>query len=207
MITAEKLQKFAPGIINAQQHADALEKARQNSSVNTPRRLCAFLGQVYVETAGFTRMEENLNYRNPERLDAIFSAVKSTEDAKALIAKGPEAIANRVYGGRKDLGNGDEASGDGWRYRGSGYKQLTGRYNYRTIGQLIDMDLENHPEWARSPDTAAKVAFAFWDAKKCSPLADAGDIETITERVNGPAKLGLAERREATLKAMDIWPS
>lgn len=206
MITADTLLKFAPHITNATEHADALEKARLDSSVNTPRRLCAFMGQVYVETGGFTRMEENLNYRTPERLDAVFWAVKGTADAKALIAKGPQAIANRVYGGRKDLGNGDEASGDGWRYRGSGYKQLTGRYNYRSIGQLIHMDLENNPEWARTPATAAKVAFAFWDARQCSPLADAGDIETITERVNGPAKLGLAERREATLRAMDIWP-
>lgn len=203
MITAEKLTQFAPRIKNAQQHAEALEKARQASSVNTPRRLCAFLGQIYVETGGFSTMEENLNYRDAPRLDAIFSAVKSTEDAQALIAKGPEAIANRVYANR--IGNGNEASGDGWRYRGSGYKQLTGRANYRSIGQSIDMDLENNPEWARSPDTAAKVAFAFWEARKCSPLADAGDVEGITERVNGPAKLGLAERRNAMLKAMDIW--
>lgn len=203
MITAETLLKFAPHVDDAQAHADALERARLNSSVNTPRRLCAFMGQIYVETGGLTRMEENLNYRTPERLDAIFSAVKSTEDAKGLIAKGPQAIANRVYANR--VGNGDEASGDGWRYRGSGYKQLTGRYNYRTIGQLIDMDLENNPEWARSPVTAAKVAFAFWDARQCSPLADAGDIESITERVNGPAKLGLTERIDATLRAMDIW--
>lgn len=203
MITAEKLTQFAPRIKNAQQHAEALEKARQASSVNTPRRLCAFLGQIYVETGGFTTMEENLNYRDAARLDAIFSAVKGTADAQALIAKGPQAIANRVYANR--IGNGDEASGDGWRYRGSGYKQLTGRANYRSIGQSIAMDLENNPDWARSPDTAAKVAYAFWDARNCSPLADAGDIEGITERINGPARLGLAERRDATLKAMDIW--
>ena len=150
-------------------------------------------------------MEENLNYRNPERLDAVFSRVKGTEDAKALIAKGPQAIANRVYGGRADLGNGDEASGDGWRYRGSGYKQLTGRFNYREMGKLIGLDLENHPDWVRVNPTAAKVAFAFWDAKKCSPMADVGDIEGITERVNGPAKLGLVERRAATARALDIW--
>jgi len=146
-----------------------------------------------------------MNYRNPERLDALFSRVKGTEDAKALIAKGPQAIANRVYGGRADLGNGDEASGDGWKFRGSGYKQLTGRYNYREMGKLIGLDLENNPDWVRVNPTAAKVAFAFWDAKHCSPLADAGDIEGITERVNGPAKLALAERRAATARALDIW--
>lgn len=205
MITAEKLLKFAPNIKDAPAHAAALEAARRESSVDKLRRLCAFLGQVSVETGGFTLMEENMNYRNPERLDALFSRVKGTEDAKALIAKGPQAIANRVYGGRADLGNGDEASGDGWKYRGSGYKQLTGRDNYRTMGKLIGLDLENNPDWVRVNPTAAKVAFAFWDARKCSPLADAGDIDGVTERVNGAAKLALVERRAATARALEIW--
>ncbi len=205
MITAEKLLQFAPRIKDAAGHAAALEAARLDSSVNTARRLCAFLGQISVETGGLTLMEENMNYRNPERLDALFSKVRGSEDARALIAKGPQAIANRVYGGRADLGNGDEASGDGWRFRGSGYKQLTGRYNYRSMGKLVGLDLENNPDWVRVNPTAAKVAFAFWDAKHCSPLADVGDIEGITERVNGPAKLALAERIAATARALDIW--
>ncbi len=205
MITADTLLKFAPRISHPELHAAALEKSRIQSSVNTARRLCHFMGQVYVETAGFTVMEENLNYRNPERLDAVFSAVRGTDDARALIARGPEAIANRVYANR--LGNGNEASGDGFRYRGSGYKQLTGRSNYRDIGAIVKMDLEGHPELAREPVGGAQVAFAFWDARNCSPLADVGDLEGITEKINGPAKLGLAERREATLRAMDIWTS
>lgn len=205
MITPETLRKFAPKVANPELHAAALEAARQMSSVSTPRRLCHFMGQVFVETAGFTVLEENLRYRNPERLDAVFSAVKGTADAKALIGKGPEAIANRVYALR--LGNGDEASGDGWRYRGSGYKQLTGRSNFRAIGAIVSMDLEGQPALAREPVAAARIAFAFWDACKCSPLADAGDLEAITEKVNGPAKLGLAERRAATLKAIGIWRS
>ena len=203
MITADTLRKFAPGIGNADQHAAALEEARAASSVSTARRLCHFMGQVFVETAGFTAMVENLNYRNPERLDAVFSAVHGTADAQALIARGPQAIANRVYANR--LGNGDEASGDGWRYRGSGYKQLTGRNNDRAIGAIVAMDLEGQPDLARDPAGAAKVAFAFWDANQCSPLADVGDVEGITAKVNGPAKLGLAERRDATLRAMEVW--
>ena len=203
MITADTLRRFAPRVANAEIHATALESSRKSSSVITPRRLCHFMGQVFVETAGFTVLEENLNYRDPVRLDMVFSAVRGTEDARALIAKGPQAIANRVYANR--LGNGDEASGDGWRYRGSGYKQLTGRANFRAIGAIVKMDLEGGPDIAREPLAAAKVAFAFWDACKCSPLADLGDVEAITEKVNGPAKLGLAERREATLRAMDIW--
>jgi putative chitinase len=203
MITVDTLLKFAPSIKNADVHAQALEQARLRSSVTTPRRLCHFMGQVFVETGGFTAMVENLNYRDPARLDAIFSAVRGLDDARALIKGGPEAIANRVYANR--LGNGNEASGDGWLYRGSGYKQLTGRSNYRAIGELIDMGLEGRPELARTPETAARVAFAFWESRGCSPLADNGDVEGVTERVNGPAMLGLAERRRATLSAMDIW--
>ena len=143
MITADTLSTFAPRSTTAEVHAAALENARQHSSVTTARRLCHFMGQVFVETAGFTVLEENLHYQNPERLDAVFSAVKGTADAQALIAKGPAAIANRVYAQR--LGNGDEASGDGWRYRGSGYKQLTGRANYRAIGAIVNMNSKARP--------------------------------------------------------------
>lgn len=206
MITTETLRKFAPKIKNPEIHASALEAARKTSSVTTARRLCHFMGQVFVETNGFVSMVENLNYKDPDRLDAIFSAVHGTEDARALIKRGPEAIANRVYAGRR-LGNGDEASGDGWRYRGSGYKQLTGRSNYREIGGMVNLDLEGNPELAREPKAAAAIAFAFWDARQCSPLADRGDLEGVTKKINGPAKLGLPERRAATLRALGIWKS
>lgn len=202
MITLELLCKLAPKGVDLEQHAAALEEARKGSTINTPRRLAAFLGQVYVETAGLTRTEENLRYTSPARLDAVFRAVRGIEDAKALIAKGPKAIANRVYANR--LGNGDEASGDGWRYRGSGYKQLTGRWNYRDMGRITGLPVEDDPAMAREPFPAARLAFAFWDARNCSELADQGDIEGITALVNGPAKLGLAERREATIQALDI---
>lgn len=203
MITAETLRRFAPRAKDRETQAAALEAARGASSVTTARRVCHFLGQIFVETGSFGSMVENLNYRNPERLDAIFSAVRGTPDASDLIRRGPEAIANRVYANR--LGNGDEVSGDGWRYRGSGYKQLTGRLNYREIGQIVGMDLEGHPDLAREYVAAARIAFAFWDARQCSPLADNGDTESITEKINGPAKLGLAERRAATVRALGIW--
>ncbi len=204
MITADVLRRYALKIKTPDVHAAALEAARKDSSVTTSRRLCHFLGQIFVETSGLTTLEENLRYRDPARLDMIFSAVKGIADAEALIRLGPEAIANRVYANRN--GNGDEASGDGWRYRGSGYKQLTGRRNFRDIGRIVGIDIETNPEMARDPVAAARIAFAYWDACKCSPLADAGDVEAITEKVNGPARLGLVERRAATLRAIGFWP-
>lgn len=203
MITPETLRKFAPKIKDPEIHAAALEAARTNSTVTTPRRLCHFMGQIFVETGGFTSMVENMRYRDPARLDGLFKAVRGIEDARALIRLGEQAIANRVYANR--LGNGNEASGDGWRYRGSGYKQLTGRSNYREIGNLVGVDIETHPELARDPQAAANIAFTFWDVRGCSPLADVGDVDGITAKINGPAKVQLAERRAATFRALGIW--
>lgn len=120
-----------------------------------------------------------------------------------MIAKGPQAIANRVYANR--LGNGNEASGDGWKFRGSGYIQLTGRANFRRFGTIAKLELETDPEMARNIAGAAKIAFAFWDGTGCSPLADKSDVEGITAKINGPAKLALAERQAATTRAMGIW--
>jgi putative chitinase len=204
MITAESLRTLCRQMSDeaAEKHAAALEKARQQSSVDTARRLAHLMGQLFVECGGFTKLEEGFNYR-PERLDAVFKAVKGIDDAKALLAKGPQAVASRVYANR--LGNGDEASGDGWNYRGSGYVQLTGRSNYEKFGSIVGIDIVSDPELARQPESAARLAFAFWDAKGCSPLADKGDLEGITRKINGPAMLGLAERREAVLRALDVW--
>jgi putative chitinase len=202
MITIDKFKRFAPSA-DAGLHAVALEAARANSTVQTPRRLAHFLGQMYVETCGFTCLVEDMRYRTPERLDGIFSQVRGTADAADLIRRGPEAIANRVYGGR--LGNGPEASGDGWRYRGSGYCHLTGKFNYLKFGQVAGVDLVANPELARDPVKAAQIAFKFWDAAGCSALADAGDVGMITERINGPARTALKERRIAVGHAILLW--
>jgi putative chitinase len=203
MITIDLFRRFASTLADVNLHAVALEAARANSTVQTPRRLAHFLGQGYVETCGFTALVEDMRYRTPERLDGIFSAVKGLDDAKGLIKRGPEAIANRVYADR--LGNGNEASGDGWRYRGSGYCHLTGRFNYMSFGKKCGMDLASNPEWARDPVKAAQIAFKFWDATGCSAFADAGDVGMITERWNGPARTALKERRIAVGHAILLW--
>jgi putative chitinase len=204
MITSESLRKLCPrlSLEDAAKHATALEAARRQSTVDSNRRLAHVMGQMFVECGAFGSLEEKFNYR-PNRLDAVFSAVRGIEDAKALLAKGPEAVANRVYANR--LGNGSEASGDGFRYRGSGYLQLTGKDNYEKFGRIVGVDIVSNPHLAREPASAARLAFEFWDANKCSALADAGDLEGITLKINGPAMLGLTERRAAVFKAMDVW--
>lgn len=203
MITTATLKRFAPMCSQPQVHAAALEAARLKSQVNTPARLAHLMGQIAHETTGLTAMVENMNWRDPERLDKFFTAVRGVDDAKALIVQGPAAIANRVYGGR--LGNGPEASGDGWRYRGSGYLQLTGRANYADIGRLVGLDLVGHPEWVRDPASAARVALQFWDARGCNELADVGDVRGITRLINGPALAGLDDRDAKTIKALEVW--
>lgn len=200
-ITAGLLQAVAGRRFpRAGEFAEVLETARLKSTVTPGPRLAGFLGQVCVETAGFRRLVENTQYRDPERLDEVSRTVRTPAEARALIRRGPEAIANRIYAGR--LGNGDEASGDGWRFRGSGFIQLTGRANYRAVGALVGLELEEDPELARAPATAARVAFLYWDSKGLSALADLFNWRAITAKVNGPLMLGLEARIRATEAAL-----
>ena len=156
--------------------------------IDTPVRQAAFLSQAGHESAHFTRLEENLFYSTPERIRQIFpSKVKTMADASTLTRK-PQALANRVYSGR--LGNGDEASGDGWRFRGRGLFQLTGRANYKDAGY------EDRPDAVAQPMDACRTAAWFFVARGCLPHADASDIDAITRIVNGPAMLGLSERKQ-----------
>lgn len=194
-LTTDQLHRFAPACETPTLHAAAIATSLPGSTLNSPQRLAHFLAQVYVETGGFRRLEENLRYSTPERLDKMFGAVRGLEDAKQLIAAGPEAIANRVYAGRN--GNGDEASGDGWAFRGRGYLMLTGRANYRFAASLTPDPVLDDPWLAGTPGPAARIAVALWDKWHLSALADIGDLRGITRKINGPALAGLEERASA----------
>lgn len=167
------------------------------------RAMCHFFGQIHVETGGLAHTEESFAYRDPDRLDALFSAVHGEEDATALIALGPKAIAGRIYANR--LGNGDEESGDGWAFRGSGYIQLTGRLNYRMFGRKVGVNLEQHPERARSVESMAKIALAYFSVTGCVGMAEAGNLEGVTKAINGRAMVALSKRRAETHRAFDIF--
>lgn len=184
--------------------AEALSAETGRVGITSAKRICHFLAQLSHESSEFTVFEENLNYRNPARLDAVFSRVRGRDDAAALIARGPKAIANRVYANRN--GNGDEASGDGWRFRGMGAIQLTGRANYSKASGRSNIDLVSNPEQVLTPAVGARVAADYWKACDLNDEADANQITEITRAINGPALLGLEHRKSEYRRLRVIWP-
>lgn len=157
-----------------------LQRAMTRCGITTPRRAAHFLAQIGHESAGLTRLEENLNY-SAKRLLEVWPS-RFTDATAAACARNPERIANRVYAGR--MGNGDEASGDGWRYRGRSPIQLTGRSNYAAMAELTGLSLVEHPELALSIEPAAIIAATWWQSNGLNRLADAGDVLAVSRRVN-----------------------
>ncbi len=170
--------------------------------MSNTKRFTHFLAQLAHESALFLRLEENLNYSGSALWGMFRKYFKSEEEAQSFHRK-REQIANRIYANR--MGNGDEASGDGWRYRGRGFIQLTGRENYRSIGALLNEDLEGNPDRVRDePLLALKVACEYWKSRDLNRYADADDIEQITKRINGGYN-GLKHRKELLEQAKKLW--
>ena len=204
MITVATLIAAGIGPTQARQFAEPLAAACRRFDISTPPRLAGFLAQCSVESAGFTRLEEVLTYRRPERLREVFpSRVKSLDDAARLVAAGPQAIANRVYAGK--IGNGDEASGDGWRYRGRGLKQLTGRANYADATEALGRPYLEQPDLVALPEDACLTAAWYWHAAKCNILADSAQWDAITRAVNGPGMLQADARRQFAEEAIGVF--
>lgn len=168
----------------------ALAEAMLAYKINTRQRQSAFLAQVAHESAMFTRRTENLNY-SAERLLAVFPRYFPTAELAARFGRKPELIANRVYANR--MGNGGEASGDGYRYRGRGFIQLTGKSNYAECGKALKVDLVASPELLESVGMAAVSAAWFWSRRGCNELADAMRFADISKVING-GKIGADER-------------
>lgn len=169
--------------------------------IDTPARVAMFLAQAAHESAKFTRLQENLNYTSPERIVAVFpSRVNTLDEAKKLV-QNPQDLANRVYSGR--LGNGDTASGDGWKFRGRGLFQLTGRENYAKASAALKVDLVADPDLVALPEHAALTAAWFWQANGCNELADQRLFQKITRTINGPAMLGHTERMALYTQAVN----
>ncbi|PTQ70339.1 glycoside hydrolase family 19 protein [Pseudomonas sp. GV071] len=175
--------------------ASALNAAMARFEVNTPARAAAFLAQVGHESGQLAHLVENLNYSAQGLANTWpgrFRGADGKPNAQALqLQRNPQAIANSVYGGR--LGNGPENSGDGWRFRGRGLIQTTGRANYRAAGMALGAALETTPQLLEQPVYAALSAAWFWQEHGLNELADAGHFEAITKRINGGLN-GQAER-------------
>jgi len=154
-----------------------------------PNAIAAIMAQTSHESMHFKRLNENLNY-SASALQSVFGKYFPNEKIAKMYARNPEMIANRVYGGR--MGNGPEQSGDGWRYRGRGFIQLTGKDNYKAAGSALGIDLVNNPDLAQKPDVAAKIAIWYFK-KNQRRIPDWSDVKRVTYVVNG-GYIGLADR-------------
>ena len=177
-----------------------LEDTFAKYDISTPKRQAAFIGQCAHESANFKTLEENLNYK-PEALMRVWPSRFPDLQTAMKYAHNPEAIANKVYGGR--MGNGQEETGDGWKYHGRGLIQLTGKENYANCGSGIGVDLLSNPNLLNTPEYAALSAGWFWNKKGLNDLADANDIETMTKRING-GLIGLDDRKAKIAKALSV---
>lgn len=172
--------------------AQGLEEAAARFEINTLLRAAHWMGQLSHESGGFEHVRENLNY-SAEGLMRTWPSRFPTRSIADQYARRPEKIANKVYADR--LGNGNESSGDGWRFCGRGLIQLTGRENYAKASRAIFLDdrLIYHPEDAESPEDAPLIAGWFWQSRGLNALADQNDTLAITKKING-GTIGLADR-------------
>jgi len=169
-------------------------------------RLHMFLAQLGHESAGLTRTTESLYYTRPETLMAVWPRRFPTLEAAEPFVRNSRALAEKVYGGRADLGNTEP--GDGARYIGRGFLQITGRANYRALGERLGLDLEAEPERAAEPAVAVRLACAYWTSRNINGPCDRGQFYEAIRRVNGAA-IGYADRLAWLEKARAcvLWPA
>lgn len=184
----------------------ALTPPMLKANIATPWRIAAFIGQVSQEAGtGFCRIAEDLNYTHASRICAVFPKEFNTLAQAASYVRQPEKLANACYAGK--LGNGGPATGDGWRFRGRGLIQVTGRDQYAAFARWCGMDIDAAAEYAQTIEGAAASACWFWTHKSLNPFADRWDLASITRRINGNAMEGHAERvamAAAALKALGV---
>jgi putative chitinase len=177
----------------------AMEQCLPDYDINTPRRVAAFVAQCAHESGGFRFLTENLNYR-AESLVKTWPRYFNTGNASSY-ARNPQRIANRAYADR--MGNGNEASGDGWRFCGRGLIQLTGRSNYQAFADSIETDINDIPDYLATFEGAVQSACWFWETNNLNKWADLGDIVTLTKRING-GTLGLDDRMKHYTHALHV---
>jgi putative chitinase len=200
-ITGEQLQQIVPNLPAAkrEEYLICLNEAMREFHIDTPLRVAAFIAQTAHESGEYCRLVENLNY-SAQGLLGTWPRRFNTSTSRTYARK-PDRIASLVYANR--LGNGDEASGDGWHYRGRGVIQVTGRDNYRDCGDHFEVDLVASPELLEQARLAFRSAAWFWHRHGLNELADEGDFVAITRAINGRTK-GLAQRRAYYQRAKEV---
>lgn len=192
-LTLDQLKQLLPKNPYITYWYSALSKLLPDYDMTTPQRAAAFLAQCAHESGEFTALQENLNYK-PATLRKIFPKYFPTDEIANEYCSKPnkqEAIANKVYANR--MGNGDEASGDGYRYRGRGLIQLTGKDNYSFFAGSLGISVEEAAEYMSTFEGAAQSACWFWETNNLNQWADKGDIVTLTKKING-GTIGLDDR-------------
>ena len=204
----EQLAALIPGNKDVDSWYEALVEVMPKYGINTERRAAHFISQCAHESNNFRTLEENLNY-SEKALNAVFGRYFGAPPKRnaAEYARNPEDIANYVYmdefrskGGQ--MGNVED--GDGWRFRGRGLKQLTGRNNYTGFGKSVDMTAEEAAEYVATPKGAVESACWFWDTNNLNAIADTDDVTKMTKKING-GNIGLADRQARYTKAMEVF--
>ena len=202
-LTKEQLRQIIPKNPYLDHWYSDLSQLLPYYDINTPQRIASFLAQCTHESDDFTALKENLNYR-PASLRKLFPTHFETDEIANDYANRPnkqEAIANRLYCNR--MGNGDEASGDGYRYCGRGLIQITGKDNYFWFAASVQITAEEASQYMQTFEGACQSACWFWENNNLNQFADSGDIITMTKRING-GTIGLDDRKARYAKIMKI---
>ena len=203
-LTLDQLKQLLPKNPYVDHWHRVLAQLLPDYEINTPQRIAAFLAQCAHESGEFTALKENLNYRAPT-LRKVFPKYFPTDEIANQYANLPnkqEAIANRVYANR--MGNGDEASGDGFRYCGRGLIQLTGKDNYSWFAASLGISPDEASEYLQTFEGAAQSACWFWENNNLNQFADSGDFVTMTKRING-GTIGLDDRIAHYKHALQVF--
>lgn len=198
----EHLTQILPTNKNAQVWFGPLNARFVQYEINTAIRMAMFLSQTAHESADYTKLSENLNY-SAEGLIATWPK-RFIAQTSAQYARQPEKIANLVYADR--MGNGNEASGDGWKYRGRGLIQLTGKSNYQAASTALfknDMLVDNPDLVSTVPDIAVQTACWYWQKNQLNVVADTANVQVMTQKINGGSQ-GLDDRQRRYSLAMQV---
>ena len=207
MLEAMQLKQIMPACSSVDPWVGPLNAAMQEFDIGSRERIAAFLAQIAHESGELGRLTENLSY-SAARLTQVWPKRFPSREAALPYERNPQRLADYVYANR--LGNGNAASGDGWRYRGRGLLQLTGRGNYRSVGSALTLPLEASPELLEQPLPAARSAAYFWKTHGLNELADDHnsdnddeDFVTICVRING-GYAGLRHRQQYWARAKAV---